>query len=205
MKLINSPTLVKSKHVVNIIPVTGFIEMSKADHTRFILMEDGTLAGDKFSITGAVAASVNSSFTMVGKGIVIETPGILIPEERFAIINSSESGHLSYIDGCSNTNLVDPPRNGDPCLNYLYFPAGINQTFHSHPSIRIGIILKGKGIASLNDQDIDLTPGTIFLLERHVIHRFRTENQMMSLAVFHPDSEDGPRDEFNPMKSRTYI
>lgn len=205
MKLINSTTLVKSKHVVNIIPVTGTVEMSQANHTRFILMEEGILTGAKFSMTGVVAASVNSSFTIVGRGIVIETPGILIPEERFAIINSSEPGHLSYIDGCSNTNLVDPARNGDPCLNYLHFPAGINQTFHSHPSIRIGIILKGQGTASLHDQEIDLTPGTIFLLDRHVIHRFRTEDQMMSLAVFHPDSEDGPRDEFNPMKSRTYI
>jgi hypothetical protein len=27
----------------------------------------------------------------------------------------------------------------------------------------------------------------------------------MSLAVFHPDSEDGPKDEANPMKTRTYI
>ena len=60
---------------------------------------------------------------------------------------SEKSGRLSYIDGCTDSLLVMPPRLGDPCLNYLHFPMGIDQTQHLHPSIRMGIDIGGKGIA----------------------------------------------------------
>jgi quercetin dioxygenase-like cupin family protein len=91
----------------------------------------------------------------------------------------------------------------------LYFPSGVDQTFHTHPSLRVGIIVSGRGIAEYYEGIIlkttRLNPGDSFVLDRHTRHRFRTEDSIMSIIAFHPDSEDGPRDEYNPMKARTYI
>jgi quercetin dioxygenase-like cupin family protein len=145
-----------------------------------------------------------------GPALVIENPGYEFSERKLTAFKAGELGQLSYIDGCSNSNLIDPPRNGDPCINYLYFPPGIDQTWHTHPSVRIGYVLSGKGYACVKngdeEQELPLEPGKIFVLHRHAKHRFRTDgDQHMSLMVYHPDSEDGPRDENNPMKSRTYL
>ena len=57
---------------------------------------------------------------------------------------------LDYINGCSAETLVYPPIVGEPCLNMLHIPHGINQSKHYHPADRIGYILKGKGIGLLS-------------------------------------------------------
>lgn len=56
-------------------------------------------------------------------------------------------GRLSYIDGCNDSLLVYPPRMGDPVLNHLHFPGDILQTQHTHPSIRMGVVLAGEGVS----------------------------------------------------------
>jgi mannose-6-phosphate isomerase-like protein (cupin superfamily) len=202
---IDQPTQIRDRHVLNIIPINGTHEFEDTKITRWVIVNGG-VESDTYNMKGVIACSVNTAFTVTGHGVVIETLGVRMPENRFSTVNPNTQGHLSYIDGCSNTNLIDPPRNGDPCLNYLYFPSGIDQTFHTHPSIRIGYILSGSGIASMKDEDIPLEAGNLFILDRHALHRFRTTAEnTMSLAVFHPDSEDGPRDEHNPMKTRTYL
>ena len=37
------------------------------------------------------------------------------------------TGRLSYIDGCTDTLLISPPRKGDACLNHLHFPKNITE------------------------------------------------------------------------------
>lgn len=204
LSLIDDYTKILDRSILKIYPINKETNFVDDDVSRFV-MSAGSMRSDSFSITGTFSALVNKDFCISGKGVVIETPGIYFTEQKFSLVDGSRPGHLCYIDGCSNTNLVDPLRNGDPCLNYLYFPPGINQTYHTHPSIRIGFIISGKGYASINNKEIPLDVGSVFVLDRHTFHRFRTEDSHMSLMVFHPDSEDGPRDEFNPMKSRTYI
>lgn len=54
-------------------------------------------------------------------------------------------GRLRYIDQCSDTALIQPVRRGNPCLNLLYFPAGVYQTAHTHPSDRLGLVPSGRG------------------------------------------------------------
>jgi len=152
----------------------------------------------------------HQSIEVQGPALVIDNPGFQCPERKFCSFDPNSVGQLSYIDGCSNSNLIDPPRNGDPCLNYLYFPPGIDQSWHTHPSVRIGYVLTGKGYACIQSNGVSkehlLEPGKIFVLDRFTKHRFRTESdQHMTLMIYHPDSEDGPRDENNPMKSRTYL
>ena len=118
-----------------------------------------------------------------------------------------ELGRLSYIDGCSDSLLAYPPRLGDPSLNYLYFPPGIDQSFHTHPSIRIGCVIQGSGKSSLRDKEIDLVPGVMFALEEKELHRFRTSasGDVMKIIAFHPDGDWGPTDENHTMLNRTYI
>ncbi|MEY3929487.1 MAG: hypothetical protein RLZZ516_1197 [Cyanobacteriota bacterium] len=53
-------------------------------------------------------------------------------------------GRLRYIDGCTDSLLVPPVRLGDPCLNGLWFPMGTQQTMHTHPSVRIGMVVRGR-------------------------------------------------------------
>jgi len=184
---------------------------TQTNHTKFIMAYNATLVSDSISTKGCFTLTTKQSVTLTkndssSRIVVIDNYGFAGLEDRLTVLHDpSAPGHLSYIDGCSNTNLIDPARNGDPCVNYLHIPAGTNQTFHTHPSVRIGMIVHGTGVCSLSDSELVLEPGVIFNLHRHVKHRFRTTNSSLSVMVFHPDSEDGPRDENNPMKSRTYI
>jgi quercetin dioxygenase-like cupin family protein len=169
-----------------------------------------TLDGKVSVLSSTWASAGHQRVDIIGPALVIDNPSLHLNERRLATFEFGELGQLSYIDGCSNSNLIDPPRNGDPCINYLYFPPGIDQSWHTHPSVRIGYVLSGKGQACVmthgEETVLQLTPGKMFILHRHCLHRFKTDTvEHMSLMVYHPDSEDGPKDESNPMKTRTYI
>jgi len=127
-------------------------------------------------------------------------------------------GRLSYIDGCSDTLLVPPARLGEACLNYLFFPRGVLQTQHTHPSIRMGIVVDGLGYAWQQADghghgwEKPLERGNIFMLEESELHSFKTTEghngeaaRTMSIVAFHPDSDTGPTDNDQPMLNRTYI
>lgn len=120
-------------------------------------------------------------------------------------VELEEAGRLQYIDGCTDSLLIYAPKKGDPCLNHLHFPAGIDQTFHTHPSIRMGYVARGNGVASFPDGDHALNTGDIFLLPVDELHRFRTPNESMDIIAFHPETDTGPTDEDHPMLNRTII
>lgn len=131
-----------------------------------------------------------------------------------------DEGRLKYIDGCTDSLLVPPVKLGDPCLNHLHFPAGINQTMHTHPSVRIGIVAGGRGECITPFGNITLRPGMIFII--HEVdgtsavgldgnmyltgsHCFRTTDIGMEVIAWHPDSDFGPTDEEHPMINRTMV
>lgn len=116
-----------------------------------------------------------------------------------------QKGRLKYIDGCTDSLLIYAPRLGDPCMNHLHFPVGIDQTFHTHPSIRMGYVARGNGVASFPDGDTALGTGDIFLLPIDTRHRFRTPLESMDIIAFHPETDTGPTDEDHPMLNRTII
>jgi quercetin dioxygenase-like cupin family protein len=114
-------------------------------------------------------------------------------------------GRLRYIDGCSDTLLCAPLLLGDPCLNHLHFPAGIKQTAHTHPSLRAGIIAKGQGVCTANQQEIALAVGDLFCIPKDTEHRFITETSTMDVIAYHPDSDWGPTHNDHPMVNRTWV
>jgi quercetin dioxygenase-like cupin family protein len=114
-----------------------------------------------------------------------------------------EKGRLRYIDGCTDTTLLPPLRVGDPCLNALFFPPGISQTRHYHPSTRIGLVYDGEGVCHHDEVDTPLRPGDIFVIPPRGWHCFETTTSYMRIVAFHPDSLWGPDDENHQMLDAT--
>jgi len=114
-------------------------------------------------------------------------------------------GRLRYIDRCSDTLLVPPPLLGDPCLNHLHFPPGIEQSEHTHPSVRAGAVARGLGWCDTPDGRTPLEPGSIFCIPADGRHRFVTDGSTLDVIAYHPDSDWGPTDQDHPMINRTWV
>ena len=115
------------------------------------------------------------------------------------------TGRLNYIDGCTDTLLICPSILGAPCLNHLHIPPKTNQTFHTHPSDRIGVIMSGSGWCDTLDGTYPLLPGLAWFIPAGSTHRFRTAESAVDVAAWHPDSDFGPTDTNHPMINRTVI
>jgi len=115
-------------------------------------------------------------------------------------------GRLRYIDGCSDSLLVGPAVRGDPCFNLLHFPPGIDQTIHTHPSIRAGQVHSGRGVCRTESGVQALEAGRLFFLHPGAPHAFATgQDADMLLTVYHPDSDFGPTHDEHPMLNRTFV
>ena len=115
------------------------------------------------------------------------------------------SGRLQYIDGCTDTLLVCPPRLGEACLNHLHIPPGTNQTAHVHPSMRAGIIARGSGLCRAADGEHELRGGLAWYIPAGLSHSFITRDQALDVLAWHPDSDFGPTDQDHPMRNRTIL
>jgi len=114
-------------------------------------------------------------------------------------------GRLRYIDGCTDSLLAPPLLRGDPCLNYLHIPPGVDQTPHTHPSFRLGVVLRGAGVCRTAEGDHAMTPGSCFLIAADGRHSFHTADEELAVVAFHPDSDFGPTHEDHPMLNRTVV
>jgi hypothetical protein len=115
------------------------------------------------------------------------------------------TGRLRYIDGCTDSLLVPPVLLGDPCLNLLHIPPGTRQTAHTHPSIRVGLIVRGSGECVTPDNRHPLRPGLAFVIAADARHSFHTDRDPLLVIAYHPDSDFGPTHECHPMVNRTII
>lgn len=115
-----------------------------------------------------------------------------------------DRGRLVYIDNCSDSLLIYPPRLGDPSMSLLFFPPNILQRFHTHPSFRLGAVLKGEGQSHTEFGTYDLKPGMVFCMNEQEIHRFVTTTSSLTVMSFHPDGDWGPTDHNHTMLNRTY-
>jgi len=138
-----------------------------------------------------------------GAGLIIHTPEYRGLAQAGG--PAEGDGRLNYIDGCSDTLLVCPARLGEPCLNLLHLPAGIDQTAHTHPSDRIGIILRGAGVCRTEQGDRPLVPGMFWRIPPDVVHSFHTRESFLDVFAWHPDSDFGPSHDAHPMLNRTIV
>lgn len=138
-----------------------------------------------------------------GRILLINMPGKDFP---FSLGGPIEPhGRLRYIDGCTDSLLVPPWRRGEPCLNHLHIPPGVEQTMHTHPSDRIGLVMSGRGQCVSPDGTTDLHAGMIWRIPAGGLHRFRTDADAIQIIAFHPDSDFGPADEDHPMLNRSLV
>jgi hypothetical protein len=164
------------------------------------LLEPGMYA----AVPGAAIVFPKDPDDLSCEGLVISQKGWL---GMFSVGGPVEAtGRLRYIDGCMDTLLVPPLKLGDPCLNALWFPAGTEQTMHTHPTVRIGMVIRGRGECVTPVGNEPLRQGMAFVIHADGQHRFRTDaDQGMVVVAWHPDSDCGPTDEQHPMLTRTII
>jgi len=165
--------------------------------TKGVLLKSGRY----FTASGEVVIRLeaNSAVVVIEKANYTgaDTVGVVEPQ-----------GRLKYIDGCHDTILQGPIRFGEPVLNALYMPKGVNQTMHTHPSTRAGVVLHSEGAyAETPAAKHRLNKGTVFYLPQNGRHKFRTDeaDTTLALVAFHPDSDFGPSDEVHPMINRTLV
>ena len=161
-----------------------------------------------YPLDAGMFAAVPGSFVV--DGAAAEGAGLIITHHDyrgfFQLGGPIEAaGRLRYIDGCTDSLLLSPPVLGDPCLNHLHIPAGTSQTRHVHPSLRVGLILRGEGSCLTPDGELSLRPGLAFMIPADRLHSFCTGTSSLDVVVYHPDSDMGPTDEDHPMRNRTLI
>jgi hypothetical protein len=217
----------------NVIDGVGMIP--KDNHTYFVFVYSGKASltiknGIKADLPKDTYFSHHGYFDLFGtfKAIVIEviTDKGLYAENNYKAYTNiggvvEEKGRLKYIDGCTDSLLISPVKKGDPCLNHLHFPKSIVQTSHTHPSHRIGIVIRGEGECVTPFGNLPLVEGCIFVIKEYAgtdrkigldgnyyesgTHKFNTYDSSMDVIAFHPDSDFGPEDEFHPMINRTIV
>jgi len=170
-------------------------------------------------ITEATGLITDAGMFMLRPGMYFSVPGniglkegagVVIRREGYRCLMNiggptEDAGRLRYIDGCTDTLLIGPPKLGDPCLNMLHFPKGIRQTMHTHPSLRCGTVVSGYGRAITPSGELPLTPGSCWFLDTNGQHCFYTDDNELTVIAWHPDSDTGPNDHDHPMLNKTIV
>jgi hypothetical protein len=205
----------------------GLLEDLRADTFPTVLSAwvDHTLplspSGTHFGFVHAGPATLHcpsGTFT-VGSGMYFAVPGAMhvaggtglvitrLGYEGFFHLGGpvEATGRLRYIDGCTDSLLVAPVQKGDPCLNLLHLPPGTRQTAHTHPSLRIGLVVRGAGQCVTPEGCVALVPGLAFIIRTGALHCFHTDDEPLVVLAYHPDSDFGPTHEDHPMINRTLV
>lgn len=149
-------------------------------------------------------------FSFTGEGTLYSKSAVAITRHHYKGFNIvggpvEKQGRLRYIDGCTDTLLIGPPVVGEPCFNLLHFPKNIRQTMHTHPSLRCGITVSGRGRAIFPDGEVPLEPGRCWFLETGGQHCFYTDDEEMLVTAWHPDTDTGPSHNDHPMLNKTMV
>ncbi|WP_395748836.1 cupin domain-containing protein [Prosthecobacter sp.] len=116
-----------------------------------------------------------------------------------------ENGRLRYIDGCMDSLLIAPVSRGSACLNALYFPKGTDQTMHTHPSVRVGLVVRGGGVCKCATDKMQLRVGDLVVIPPNAVHGFTTAETGMTVIAYHPDSNAGSTDDDHVMLNGTIV
>ena len=186
----------------------GALELgAEATHFGFVQREPAELhcASGRFTAAPGMYFSVPGPLRIggAGSGIVISRLG----QQGFFHLGGpiEKQGRLRYIDGCTDSLLIAPVTRGEACLNLLHLPAGTRQSRHTHPSIRMGLIISGSGHCVTPEARIPLSPGLAFVIHARGTHSFHTDSSPLLVLAYHPDSDFGPTHENHPMVNRTHL
>lgn len=205
--------------------VFGYENVSPANHLArtFNVPAGGAVFGFVSQGRASVTSSHNGMTRVVHEGCYFAVPdgcwGQIEPGSRLVAIRRDgflgmsvvggpieDAGRLRYIDRCTDTLLVAPPLKGDPCLNHLHFPRSIDQTEHTHPSVRAGLVARGEGWCETPAGRSRLDVGLVWVIPTLGRHNFLTDDQhTMDVIAYHPDSDWGPTHEDHPMLNRTWV
>jgi|TARA_R110000787_G_scaffold105652_2_gene213129 quercetin dioxygenase-like cupin family protein len=203
--------------------IYGFENISQKRNTKIKIEEKGGCFG--YLNKGFLKLKYNGIILTINEGFYFSIPtgfeiieisdkyqfGLWVHTNYEASIQTGyveDDGRLNYIDGCKDSMLIQPIKKGNPCLNALFMPKGVNQTEHIHPSLRSGFIIKGGAKCEQEKEVYNLIEGQIFILGKDVKHKFRTDFSdfiKLKLVAFHPDSDFGAEDENHPMINRTIV
>jgi hypothetical protein len=173
-------------------------------------------AGRALILSGGVTWMLNAGqFFETQRGfkvMLLEPETVVMAAQRYDYYGVNRAGgpiealgRLKYIDGCSDTLLIGPQVKGEACINHLHFPTGIDQTEHTHPSSRIGIVARGSGECVTPLGATPLIPGRLFFIPKDGLHKFRTYSNEMDVIAYHPDTDFGPTHQEHPMVNRTLV
>ncbi len=168
------------------------------DASRIVMGPDHLLAR-----AGSFFVSPEPVQVTCGVGLAIVVGGYLGLRQVGGPLEAT--GRLRYIDGCTDTLLVSPPRRGEPCLNHLHVPPWTNQSFHTHDTARVGVIVRGRGHCRTQHQSIALSVGCGWFIPPGLRHCFVTGDESLDVMAWHPDSDFGPTDEYHPMLNKTVL
>jgi hypothetical protein len=202
---------------------SGLLEGAKSklhfwNHSDLNLGADASYFGYVYKGSAQISAmgrqfSIDEGYSFVFPGPLLVTgpcAGFCAGAQGYAAIATITGplelgGRVGYIDGCEDTLLIAPLVKGNPCLNFLHMPPKVNQTMHTHPSDRLGLVVRGSGVCRLKQSEVALRPGVAFLLESEEEHSFHTSADILDIVVYHPDSDFGPDSVNNPMLNRTIV
>lgn len=186
---------------------TGALHLGgSGTHFGYVHSGPTTLTGEVGTFvlqTGMYFSSPGRTDLQGGRGLTVTRLGY---SGFFQIGGPVESvGRLRYIDGCTDSLLIPPVLLGDPCLNLLHIPPNTRQTAHTHPSLRVGLIVRGSGECVTPEGRSPLHPGLAFVIPAGARHSFHTAAYDLLVIAYHPDSDFGPTHECHPMVNRTVI
>lgn len=164
--------------------------------------------GATYGVTGSRASSVNwfthpSGTSTMDDGFVIELLNTSkLPMNQGGLVE--EYGRFDYMPGIKTSILAHPPLDGYPALNYMNMEMQRLQEEHSHPSLRIGYILKGRCLCLTETCEHVLHEGNVFIIEPHERHAFQTLLSSVEIVTWHPSAQ-GPNASSNLLTTGTLL
>lgn len=172
-----------------------------------------------FSLDGSLSIETPTVQTTLGKGGFFRIHGVASISGRSGFVLSvpgnkgftqlsgpySDVALIDYLPGGLQNCLIWPAKVSDPSMNTLHMPPGQTQQSHSHDSLRINLIVGGKGTCVTPTNRFTLSPEDVITIPANEPHSFETSETGLRFIAFHPDSHEevfGSRQ--NPMILKTF-
>lgn len=181
----------------------------REDASHFITVLDGEMTATSGSLKSTLSdfcyAALPGGATIDGDGNALIVSSINYNAMPLLGGPLETDGRLLYVDGCTNSLLLAPPVMGEPCLNFLNLPSGTHQTPHTHPSLRVGMVVSGNGRCGTKGDPLIFEKGSVFIIPPDALHSFQTDDDNIRIILFHPDSVVGPTHTDQTMLNNTFI